>query len=80
MTAPVSDAALCGGCEQLYPRHELCDLTSYCAGCLDGVIAQDEASKREVALRTLAADLRRIRGLTEADVAAITGIVREASA
>lgn len=81
MSAPAraaGDFQLCEGCERLYPRQELCDLTSYCAGCLDKVIAQDAQSRRAVALRTLAADLRRIPGLDEADVARITGIVRQA--
>lgn len=45
---------------------------------MPAVTAQDEASRRERALRTLAADLRRIPTLTEADVATITGIVRRA--
>jgi hypothetical protein len=84
MTAPARggykllDLQLCEGCSQLLPRELLCPITAYCASCLDEVIAQDEQSRRELALRTLAADLRRIGSLTEADVATITAIVRRA--
>lgn len=84
MTAPARDGyklldlQFCEGCEQLFPRHALCDTTFYCARCLDEVIAQDEQSRRELALRVLAADLRRIPGLTEDLIAEITAIVRRA--
>jgi hypothetical protein len=75
--AAQEDAALCEGCENMFPRHALDQFSHYCLTCLCDVIAQDEQSRRDLLLRTLAASLRKIP-LGDELVGTITGIVADA--
>lgn len=78
MTAPARDLALCELCEQRFPEGQLSAVEHCCAACLLDVREQNEASRRDLALRRLRADLRRIPSMDDDRIAEITGIVKEA--
>ncbi len=69
---------ICQLCERWLPDGQLSAIEGCCAGCLAGVADQNTASRRDLALRRLRADLARIPSMDDDRIAEITGIVRRA--